>query len=98
MTAPQPDDSRDFWITSDLAEVQRVQREIETALTARPFTEREIFGIKLALEEALVNAIKHGNKMDRAKRVHIKYSVTPDRFDVRIADEGTGFNPSDVPD
>src|SRR5262245_35982013 len=94
----QPDDARDFWIASDLDEATRVQREIEAALTARPFTEREIFGIKLALEEALVNASKHGNRMDRKKKVHIKYSVTPDRFDIRIADEGPGFDPDEVPD
>ena len=60
--------------------------------------DHEIFSIKLALEEALVNAIKHGNQMDRDKKVLIAYRFVADRFDIRIADEGTGFDPADVPD
>ena len=62
------------------------------------FDDREIFSIKLALEEALVNAIKHGNQMDRSKKVRISYRVTADRFDIHITDEGKGFDPEDVPD
>lgn len=85
-------------IPSDLAEARRVQELIEEALTASSYTEHDIFAIKLALEEALVNAIKHGNQMDPDKRVYIVYNVTSERFDIRITDEGTGFNPEDVPD
>ncbi len=88
----------DVTIPSDLAEARRVQTQIEDALQACRYTEHDIFAIKLALEEALVNAVKHGNQMDAAKRVEIRYSVTPERFDIRITDEGPGFNPGDVPD
>ena len=77
---------------------RRIQQEIEQALKALNYSEPDIFGIKLAIEEALVNAIKHGNKLDPDKRVHIRYAVTQDRFDVFISDEGPGFNPNDVPD
>lgn len=85
-------------IPSDLSEARRVQDQIEEALQASSYTEHDIFSIKLALEEALVNAIKHGNQMDPDKRVSVVYHITPQRFDVRIADEGAGFNPADVPD
>lgn len=85
-------------IPSDLAEARRVQELIEGALQTAAYTEHDIFAIKLALEEALVNAIKHGNQLDADKRVFIVYSVTPERFDIRITDEGAGFNPEDVPD
>ncbi len=85
-------------ITSDLAEARRVQEQIEEALQASSYTEHDIFAIKLALEEALVNAIKHGNQMDPDKRVFVVYNVTTERFDIRITDEGAGFNPEDVPD
>ena len=90
--------SRDLTIVSDLGEARRVQNEIEEALQANQFTETELFGIKLALEEALVNAIKHGNQMDLQKRVHVAYYISTERFDVRITDEGPGFDPGDVPD
>lgn len=85
-------------IASDLAEARRVQEIIEEALQASGYTEHDTFAIKLALEEALVNAIKHGNQMDPDKRVFVVFNVTPERFDIRITDEGTGFNPEDVPD
>jgi len=85
-------------IPSDLAEARRVQEEIEVALLASFYSEHDIFSIKLALEEALVNAIKHGNQMDPDKRVVVVYCICPERFEVRITDEGQGFNPEDVPD
>lgn len=85
-------------IASDLSEARRVQEQIEEALHANGYTEHDTFAIKLALEEALVNAIKHGNQMDPDKRVYVVFGVTPERFDIRITDEGAGFNPEDVPD
>ncbi|MBY0513529.1 MAG: ATP-binding protein [Gemmataceae bacterium] len=88
----------DLTIPSDLAEARRLQSQIEEALQAVAYTEHEIFAIRLALEEALVNAIKHGNQLDPEKNVQVSYRVTPDRFEVQITDEGPGFNPDDVPD
>src|SRR5262245_21659081 len=85
-------------IPSDPAEARRVQEAIESLLQTGPFTDHEVFGIKLAIEEALVNAIKHGNQMDRAKSVHIRYTLRAEWFEIDIADEGPGFDPADVPD
>jgi serine/threonine-protein kinase RsbW len=88
----------DVVIRSDPAEARRVQEEIARRLKACQYSEHEVFSIKLAVEEALVNAMKHGNRMDPAKRVRVAYRVSPERFDVLIADEGPGFNPASVPD
>ena len=85
-------------IPSETAAARRVQDEIEHGLKLHRFDERDIFSVKLAVEEALVNAIKHGNRMDRAKKIRISYQITPDRLQVDIADEGQGFDPCDVPD
>jgi len=90
--------SMEVVIASDPAEARRIQDDVERALKAHRFDERDIFSIKLALEEALVNAIKHGNQMDRSKSVHIAYQVSAERFEIHIADEGPGFDPEDVPD
>ena len=88
----------DVTIPSDLAEARRIQDLVEGALQASAYAEHDIFAIKLALEEALVNAIKHGNRLDPLKRVHIRYSVTGEKFEIRIRDEGPGFDPCGVPD
>jgi serine/threonine-protein kinase RsbW len=85
-------------IPSDTTEARRVQDAIEQLLKKHEFTDKDIFGIRLALEEALVNAIKHGNQMDRDKKVAISYTVHLGRFEIHITDEGSGFEPSDVPD
>src|SRR5262245_35325500 len=88
---------REQTIPSDLDEAHRVQAEIEQALQGH-FSEAEIFGIKLAVEEALVNAVKHGNQMDPGKFVRVSYLVQSGAFEISIRDEGPGFDPSDVPD
>jgi len=95
-TGPGP--FTDVVIASDPAEARRVQDQIEHLLQERDANAHDIFSIKLALEEALVNAIKHGNQMDRSKNVHISYRVLTDRFEIHIRDEGVGFDPNDVPD
>ncbi|MCI0638843.1 MAG: ATP-binding protein [Gemmataceae bacterium] len=97
MRQPNQDGAYEFAIPSDPLEARRVQEAIEQQLRSARFEDKEIFSIKLALEEALVNAIKHGNQMDRAKSVRIRYRIDPTRFDIHIADEGKGFDPEDVP-
>ena len=58
----------------------------------------DIFSIHLAAEEAIVNAIVHGNKLDPDKKVHVECFVSPTVARIEITDEGDGFNPKDVPD
>lgn len=98
MADSQPSASQEVVIPSDTAEGQRVQQEILAALEASSYTQHDIFGIHLALEEALVNAIKHGNHMDRSKSVRIAYHVNEQYFQVEIEDQGEGFSIEDVPD
>ena len=93
-----PDGSVEFVIPSDLNEARMVQELIENQLRQCAYEDKEIFGIRLALEEAIVNAIKHGNQMDGGKKVCVRFRVLPERFDVGVTDEGPGFNPDDVPD
>lgn len=87
-------------VITKLEEVRHVQAEVKESLQANQFGDRDQFSVELALEEALVNAIKHGNQLDPAKRVFVRYEILPDpdRFEIRIEDEGPGFDPADVPD
>src|SRR3989442_738783 len=92
------DGSVEFVIPSDLNEARQIQEIIEKHLLQCHYEDREIFGIRLALEEAIVNAIKHGNQLDQGKKVHVRFCVNPERFDVGVTDEGPGYEPGDVPD
>src|SRR5215468_8138981 len=62
------------------------------------YVEKELFGIRLAMEEALVNAIKHGNREDPGKQVRVRYVAAVHQFMIEIQDEGRGFDPEGVPD
>lgn len=50
--------------------------------------------VRLGLQEALVNAAKHGNKLDPGKTVLVRFSVVGDQYWWVISDQGAGFNPS----
>jgi serine/threonine-protein kinase RsbW len=73
---------------------ERILPELE----ASDFSEEEVFGVHLALEEAFLNALKHGNRMDPGKAIRIEYSVDSDRIEISVTDEGEGFDPESVPD
>ena len=85
-------------IPSDTSEARRVQDVLEQGLQKLKAPDKDVFCIRLALEEALVNAIKHGNQMEITKKVIIKYTLDADVFEIMISDEGPGFDPNDVPD
>lgn len=50
--------------------------------------------VRLGLQEALVNAAKHGNKLDPSKTVLVRFSVVSDQYWWVISDQGNGFKPS----
>ena len=85
-------------IPSDTAEGLQVQERIVAILENMNYPDRDVFGIRLALEEALVNAIKHGNQMADDKQVHVRCSIAYDLIRIEIEDEGDGFQLDDVPD
>ena len=85
-------------IHSDFKEGAEIQRKIIDAAIANGFGESTLFGLRIALEEAIVNAIKHGNKLDRNKSVKINASISPKQAEIEVEDEGPGFDRSSVPD
>jgi serine/threonine-protein kinase RsbW len=85
-------------IPNDTAAALEVQERIVGRLEELGYPARDVFGCRLALEEALVNAIKHGNDNDPSKSVRIECRLGADRFEIEIEDEGPGFEPEDVPD
>jgi serine/threonine-protein kinase RsbW len=68
------------------------------AMATAGFTEQEIFRLRLALEEALVNAHKHGHQGDWTKPIRVRYHVSDNGVAAEIEDLGMGFDPAQVPD
>ena len=85
-------------IPSDPLAGREVMEELLRQLDKIDWLAEELFGVHLAVEEALVNAIKHGNREDVSKLVYFVCRVSSERLRIEIEDEGPGFNPHDVPD
>jgi serine/threonine-protein kinase RsbW len=85
-------------VESKASAVVEVCNEILTKLEEHKFDKDDIFAVHLTFEEAFLNAVKHGNKNDPTKKVKIDYSVTPEKVEITITDEGEGFEPESVDD
>lgn len=90
--------SKEEKIPSDTNEARRILDELLGGLGDNGWGEEHTFGIHLAVEEALMNAIKHGNQRDPDKFVSVEYRFHKKILQIVIQDEGDGFDPDDVPD
>src|SRR6266480_950779 len=61
------------------------------------YPRRDIFAVRLALQEAVTNAIRHGNRGHPGKCVCVTYLVTTAEVLMEVEDQGTGFNPDEMP-
>ena len=91
-------DSFAFTFPSDYDQGHTVQKTILASAEQHGFAGDNFFALRIALEEALMNAIKHGNRLDPQKKVHVEARVTAKRAEITVEDEGPGFNRHDVPD
>jgi len=85
-------------IPSDTGAGKQVLEEVLQELKTQHWVAHDIFGVHLAMHEALVNAIIHGNRLDAGKRVHVSCRMSPELLQIEIADEGDGFDPARLPD
>jgi serine/threonine-protein kinase RsbW len=98
MSLKQPSWTFQRTIASDLNQGHQVLDELLARFGGEGWNSRDIFGIRLALEEAVVNAIKHGNCLDCKKQVQVECRSTPDKIWIKVSDQGPGFDPAAVPD
>lgn len=85
-------------ISSDLKETEIPKQAVLQELIKYHYGDSGVFAVKLALEEALCNALKHGNQCDVNKKITIRYAVTSECVTIIVRDEGEGFVPEEVPD
>ena len=90
--------SKEEKIPSDTGEARKILDELLSQLGGRKWADEDTFGIHLAVEEALMNAIKHGNQRDPRKLVSVDYKLSQDLLRVVVEDQGEGFDPNAVPD
>ena len=62
------------------------------------FEDDAIFGIDMAVREAVANAVKHGNCLDESKCVDVTLCGVPEGLEITVRDYGEGFKLEEVPD
>lgn len=86
-------------IPSDVTLIEEAVELVARHLEAHFVDRRTIrFNCRVALSEALANAIQYGNRGDRSKQVTIRVLFGKTAIEMEVSDEGTGFNPQALKD
>ncbi len=85
-------------LESDLKNVEVAEEISRRVAGTAGFDEDEQHRIEMAVHESMINAIWHGNKNDSSKSVWLRFQIHRDRLEIRIRDQGNGFDPKHIPD
>ena len=85
-------------IPTDMEAARGLAEEVLGRAEAQGYGPEVCFAIRLALEEALSNAIRHGNRFDANKKITVSSCVGAEQAAITVTDEGKGFDPGEVPD
>ena len=88
--------SIDFESRMDILEP--IQAFVDRLAAVGGLDEDGVHDLSVSVRECVVNALKHGNKLDPKKRVGVTFGLGPGAIEVWIQDQGAGFNPDAVPD
>lgn len=78
-------------LPSDAAQGHAAIEELMQALEKAGWAGREMFHVRMAVEEGVENAIEHGNHRDPTKSIRLDFKVSPEFCYIQITDEGRGF-------
>jgi len=85
-------------ISSRLENITPLIIELEEKWLACGIDDKTAFGLRLALEELLTNAIKHGNKNNPGLTASVKCEILPGTIEISVSDQGCGFDHRSTPD
>jgi len=78
--------------------VETTELTLPSRIDAVNESEQLMFGIDMAIREAVTNAVVHGNKQDDSKQIRVAIKSSPQEIEISVHDEGAGFNPAEVAD
>lgn len=83
---------------STLDSVNKAEEMSDKVASQAGFDEDARGGISMAVREAMINAVMHGNGYSADKRVKLSFEQAGGNLVITIRDEGAGMNPEEVPD
>jgi len=87
-----------YTLESTLESVNRAEQSASEAAAQAGFAEDEQYQVAMAVREAAVNAVLHGNAYDPGKRFMVAYETTGEALVITITDQGKGLDPGNIPD
>jgi serine/threonine-protein kinase RsbW len=87
-----------YRMESTLESVNKAEEMADQISSQAGFDEDVRGGISMAVREAMINAVLHGNAYDAAKRVNLTFEQSGHDLIITITDEGKGLNPDEVAD
>jgi serine/threonine-protein kinase RsbW len=86
------------FLDSTLESVESAEEVALSVAQRAGFNEDDLMKIGMAVRESMVNAVVHGNRYSEHKKVRFSVSCSGERYTIRIADEGEGFDYNALPD
>jgi serine/threonine-protein kinase RsbW len=83
---------------STLETVDRAEQAATRIASETGFDDDEVMQIAMAVREAAVNAVLHGNRYDPGKKVELEFERTGRDLVITIRDQGKGLDPAKIPD
>jgi serine/threonine-protein kinase RsbW len=87
-----------FTLASSIESVDMVEKSAEEFAGRAGFDEDTVANVAMAVREAAVNAVLHGNAYNSSKHITVSFEANADALVVRITDQGPGLDPSNLPD
>jgi serine/threonine-protein kinase RsbW len=87
-----------YTLDSTLETVDSAEQAATRIAADNGFDEDEIMQISMAVREAAVNAVLHGNAYDPNKKVKLEFERTTRDLVITIRDQGSGLDPAKIPD
>jgi len=85
-------------LSSTMESVEVVEAAADEMAVEAGLDEDQRFHIAMAVREASINAVLHGNEYDPTRQIEVTLENTGKDLRIAIADEGRGFDPGKVPD
>jgi len=87
-----------YTLDSSLDSVNKLEQAAEQVAQRAGLDDDEVFRVSMAVREAAVNAVLHGNAYDPMKKMTAQFEVASGDLIIRITDQGKGLDPSTLPD
>lgn len=92
----QPKTQYSLTISSERSSIENAVNLVEKVAAEMKLIEEESYNLAISVSEAVANAIIHGNKFNKNKKVKISIFIENNRVTVKVKDQGSGFNPREL--